>query len=114
MVTVIVAEEATFHHTETPAGTITRNRSQRVSVRWSLPRLNSPDLLFTFEESDREVLSSLTANQLRLVAKTTEKDITTHSEVEALLLPAKKKPKKTTKPKTKTTKTEPESSEKEE
>jgi hypothetical protein len=37
----------------------------------------------------------------------------THAELEALLLP-KKKAKKTTKPKTKTTKTKPESSEKEE
>jgi len=115
MVSVIVAESATIEYTETPAGRITKNRSQRVSVQWALPRLNSVDIMFTFEESDREALSTLTPNQLRLAAKTTGKDISTHAGLEALLLPAKKKAKpkpKAAKPKT--TKSEPKTSQKEE
>lgn len=115
MVSVIVAESAPFYHTETPAGTISKERSQRVSVKWALPRLDSPNVMFTFEESDREALKALTPNQLRLAAKTTGKDISTHAELEALLLPAKKKAKpkpKAAKPKT--TKSEPKTPEKEE
>ena len=115
MVSVIVAESAPFYHTETPAGTITKNRSQRVSVLWALPRLNSPVVMFTFEESDREALQGLSSKHLALAAKTTGKDISTHAELEALLLPAKKKAKpkpKAAKPKT--TKSEPKTPEKEE
>jgi hypothetical protein len=113
MVSVKVTEHAPFNATQTIGGRITKDTSANVSVYWALPRLDDSGLMFTFEESDREALLSVNESQLLLAAKTTGEPITTHAELEALLLP-KKKAKKTTKPKTKTTKTKPESSEKEE
>lgn len=91
MVSVRVSETARFNGTDTPAGRITKKRPATVSVLWSLPRLNDRNLEFTFEESDRETLNSLSEKRLRLAAKTTGTDLTTHAELETLLLPAKKK-----------------------
>ena len=92
MVSVRVSETAGFNGIDTPAGRITKKRPATVSVLWSLPRLNDLNLEFTFEESDRETLNSLSEKRLRLAAKTTGTDLTTHAELEALLLPKKKKP----------------------
>jgi len=114
LVTVIVAEGCSrFNATDTPAGRITKKKSASVSVRWALGRLNSRDLVFTFEEKDRETLLSLSPKQLLLAAKTTGEDVSTHKELEALLLPVKKKP-KISKPKPKTTKSKAKTPQKEE
>ena len=101
MVTVKVSEDASFNGVDTPAGRITKKRPAKVSVLWSLPRLNDRNLTFTFEEEDRKTLTSLSDKRLRLAAKTTATDLTTHAELEALLLPPKKRSTRKSKPKTK-------------
>ena len=108
MVSVKVTDGARFNATETVGGRITKKSSATVPVTWAIPRLNDASLIFTFEEEDREALLSLPEKFLALSSKTTGKDITSHAELEMLLLPPlKKRLKSKSKPKTTTPKPEP-------
>lgn len=67
---------------------ITRRDSSSVSLRWALVRGKDRNLLFTFEESDREELKSLEGNLLKTVLR--EFGVETLEMLESRILPAKK------------------------
>lgn len=75
------------------------NEPVDVSVISSLVRLSDPNLMFVFEESDREELMSVSESTLALVSRELKHENLTHEKLAGLLLPAKKK----TTPKKKTT-----------
>lgn len=80
---------------------ITRTDSASVSLRWALVRGKDKNLLFTFEESDREELLAIEGNMQTTVLR--EFGVDTLELLESRILPAKKKASKA-KSKTSTTK----------
>lgn len=78
---------------------ITRNEAASVSLRRAIIGLSDSNLMFAFEEEDREGLMNLSEKLLRLAALELDKESLTAQELCDLLLP---KPKAL--PKKKTTK----------
>lgn len=67
---------------------ITRRDSSSVSLKWALVRGKDSNLLFTFEESDREGLLAIEGNMLATVLR--EFGVETLEMLESRILPAKK------------------------
>ena len=70
---------------------ITRDDACSVPSNWALIRISDPNLMFTFEEEDRAILSSLEGKMLELVGK--QLGLETAEAIEAELLPKAKKSK---------------------
>ena len=66
---------------------ITRNDSCSISVLKALTALSSENLMFTFEESDREEMMNVPEKILGLAFKELGKDLATHADLCDLLLP---------------------------
>jgi len=94
MVSLKLSKDAKFSRmtvvgTEGPTE-ITRDEACSVSSSWAIIRLSDPNFLFTFEESDREFLSSLEGKILDLALREL-KIKGSASDVETTLLGAKPK-----------------------
>lgn len=103
MVKVSVAESVGFSFRTSIDGMIIRKKLAepvRVTVRSSLPRLSDKNLVFVFEESDREELMAISEKTLDMVNAELRSTYTLE-ELAKELLPIVKK--KTTAPKKKTT-----------
>ena len=103
MVKVSVAESVGFSFRTSIDGMIIRKKLAepvKVTVRSSLPRLSDKNLVFVFEESDREELMAISEKTLDMVNRELRSAYTLE-ELAKELLPTVKK--KTTAPKKKTT-----------
>lgn len=110
MVKVSVTESAGFSFRTTIDGKVLKLKLAEpvdVTVRSSLARLSDRNLVFVFEESDREELMAITEGVLEMVSLELGKPISSKEELAEMLLPIVKKKttaaKKKTTPKEKTT-----------
>ena len=68
---------------------ITRNDSTSVLLRWAVIRVNDTNLMFTFDESDRDGLNSLEGSLLSEVCRSMGLDEVSAESVTDMLLPKK-------------------------
>lgn len=74
---------------------ITRNDSASVPLKFALGGLSSSDLVFTFEETDREQIMGISDRFLEMAFRELGKDLGTREDLCSILLPPKVTPKKT-------------------
>ncbi len=99
---VTLSEEANISRLETPFGLIRRRTPLSVPADWALLRIKDNNLMFVFEESDREIVSKTDEKTLAILSRVLDEELKTSSDLENLILP-KKKGRKPVKTSTKTT-----------
>lgn len=99
---VNLSEGANISRLETPYGLIRRRTPLSVPADWALLRIKDDNLMFVFEESDREIVSKTDEKTLALLSRVLGEELKTPSDLEGLILP-KKKGRKPIKSSTKTT-----------
>lgn len=99
---VSLSEEANISRLETPYGLIRRRKTISVPADWALLRIKDDNLMFVFEESDREIVSKTNEKTLAILSRVLGEELKTSSDLENLILP-KKKGRKPVKTPTKTT-----------
>jgi len=106
---VTLSHRANISRLDTPYGVIRKRGAISVSAEWALMRIKDNNLMFVFEESDREEVLSTDEKTLKLLSRVMGENLADATSLSDLLLPKKKgvskpkvsKPKK--KPQTKKT-----------
>lgn len=99
---VSLSEDANISRLETPYGLIRRRGAISVPSEWALLKIKDPNLMFVFEESDRDEVSKTNEKTLAILSRVLGEELKTSSDLENLILP-KKKGRKPVKTPTKTT-----------
>ena len=110
MVSVKLSDNATVYETSLMGNRLTREVSASINMDAALVRLGDKNLLFTFEESDREELMQIDTKLFALLTSELNTEILTHTQLADMLLPAKVVVKPKPKPKPKTTTNKPKKS----
>jgi len=89
--TVKLVEGASITRLESPNGRVMRRKTTKVPVDWALYRLKDANLMFVFEESDREELLKTDEKTLRRLSRVMGEELKSASDLADLLLPKVKK-----------------------
>tara|TARA_R100001463_G_scaffold15626_3_gene40685 strand:- start:2893 stop:3225 length:333 start_codon:yes stop_codon:yes gene_type:complete len=94
---VSLSEGANISRLETPYGVISRRGTITVPSEWALLKIKDNNLMFVFEESDREDVSKTDEKTLAILSRVLGEELKTSFDLESLILPKKKgrKPVKT-------------------
>lgn len=84
---------------ETPFGLLRRNATLEVGTDWAIAKIGDRNLMFTFEESDRDALGEVSEKQLVILRKQLDQEDLDTKALSLLLLPQKKKASPKKKPK---------------
>ena len=110
MVSVKLSENSNVFRTSLMGHRLTREASASIALEAALVRLGDKNLVFTFEESDREELMQVNPELFPLLSGELNSEILTHNQLAEMLLPPKVVVKSKSKPKPKTTTTRPKKS----
>lgn len=100
---VTLSDRANISRLETPFGLIRRRTPLSVPADWALMRIKDDNLMFVFEESDREEVLKTDDKTLNVLSRVLGEELKTASSLSDLLLPKKATKKTSTKASKKTT-----------
>lgn len=84
---------------ETPFGLLRSNATLEVGTDWAIAKIGDRNLMFTFEESDRDALGEVSEKQLAILRRQLNQEDLDTKALGLLLLPQKKKASPKKKPK---------------
>jgi len=87
---VTISDRANIGRLDTPYGVIRKRAPISVPVNWALMRIKDPNLMFVFEESDREDVLNTDEKTLSILSRVMGEELADASSLSSLLLPKKK------------------------